>query len=305
MNHQRNRGGGFTLIELLVVIAIIAILAAILFPVFAQAREKARQTACISNFKQVSTATLMYVQDYDELFPMAFGWFPGFGWAAGAVPGTIFLGITPYNAGCANGVCGPATTAFYQSFWLNGIQPYTKNWGVAECPDATLVMSSLAQTPGAPAPVKTSEAYNGMLQSFPESGIVEPAQLPLATESLGKAYFTGFQVPNPFLVCPNANDLSCMYNHNAGANGSSFGWLGQPDTLGVHSDRGQIYAYSDGHVKFKVLSLSTMAPAATNPNNEPWGNYFPNGSASSIWQVTDSSGSTWPYYFAPDTQLPN
>ena len=60
----------FTLIELLVVIAIIAILAAILFPVFAQAREKARQTTCISNLKQVGLAMNQYVQDYDETFPM-------------------------------------------------------------------------------------------------------------------------------------------------------------------------------------------------------------------------------------------
>ncbi|MBC8142036.1 MAG: DUF1559 domain-containing protein [Armatimonadetes bacterium] len=60
----------FTLIELLVVIAIIAILAAILFPVFAQAREKARQTTCLSNEKQMGTAMIMYVQDFDESFPM-------------------------------------------------------------------------------------------------------------------------------------------------------------------------------------------------------------------------------------------
>ncbi len=60
---------GFTLIELLVVIAIIAILAAILFPVFARAREKARQTSCLSNVKQISLATLMYIQDYDEKMP--------------------------------------------------------------------------------------------------------------------------------------------------------------------------------------------------------------------------------------------
>jgi len=71
---------GFTLIELLVVIAIIAILAAILFPVFARAREKARQTSCLSNVKQIALSTLMYVQDYDEKYNFAYTITPTVSW---------------------------------------------------------------------------------------------------------------------------------------------------------------------------------------------------------------------------------
>jgi prepilin-type N-terminal cleavage/methylation domain-containing protein/prepilin-type processing-associated H-X9-DG protein len=103
-----HRRKGFTLIELLVVIAIIAILAAILFPVFAQARDKARQTACISNCKQIGTAFMMYNQDYDEQFPF------------------VTCGDS-YTGGCANWIPGSLP-------WPLTIQPYIKNFGVYVCP---------------------------------------------------------------------------------------------------------------------------------------------------------------------------
>ena len=85
------RRSGFTLIELLVVIAIIAILAAILFPVFSQARAKARQATCLNNFKQVGTGMLQYTQDYDDLFP-----YNRFYGPAGAAYQNWKYGILPY-----------------------------------------------------------------------------------------------------------------------------------------------------------------------------------------------------------------
>src|SRR6266542_129694 len=91
---SRARTKAFTLIELLVVISIIAILAAILFPVFAQARGKARQAACLSNEKQIGTAITLYAQDYDETLPSCFSW--GFAWTPGTKDRYIQQLTAPY-----------------------------------------------------------------------------------------------------------------------------------------------------------------------------------------------------------------
>lgn len=106
---KRRVRGGFTLIELLVVIAIIAILAAILFPVFARAREKARSASCLSNLKQAGMGVLMYSQDYDEMFR---GW-------RGYV---LHPSAHPCNLE-GSGV------------WFHHlIQPYVRNWQIFICP---------------------------------------------------------------------------------------------------------------------------------------------------------------------------
>ena len=112
------KANAFTLIELLVVIAIIAILAAILFPVFAQARDKARQTACLSNTKQLGLAMMQYVQDYDETYPRADYFYPGTGPLPGA-PST------------ATGANYNRVNHFHWWVWL---YPYTKNTDMLFCP---------------------------------------------------------------------------------------------------------------------------------------------------------------------------
>jgi len=119
----RNSRKGFTLIELLVVIAIIAILAAILFPVFAQAREKARQTSCLSNLKQIGLATLQYNQDYDEYF-----YAHRYNLANGSTNPLLQSngGPVPTNT------IGIVTN---KVFWISLLQPYTKSYAVFQCPD--------------------------------------------------------------------------------------------------------------------------------------------------------------------------
>jgi prepilin-type N-terminal cleavage/methylation domain-containing protein/prepilin-type processing-associated H-X9-DG protein len=109
MRYPRLRTRGFTLIELLVVIAIIAILAAILFPVFARAREAARQTSCLSNLKQLGSGVMMYQQDYDET-------------------NLRNNNIQTYNL--PNGSVSTSTNCL----WMYQLYPYVKNAQVYSCP---------------------------------------------------------------------------------------------------------------------------------------------------------------------------
>jgi prepilin-type N-terminal cleavage/methylation domain-containing protein len=122
---------GFTLIELLVVIAIIAILAAILFPVFAQVRGKARGVTCLNNFKQIGTGVYLYLQDYDETYPL--------------------------NRFDVHGPdCKPRGYT-----WKEAVYPYVKNADVWVCPSAKF--AAIDPCCSGSATIKTSYGYNGSL----------------------------------------------------------------------------------------------------------------------------------------------
>lgn len=134
---------GFTLIELLVVIAIIAILAAILFPVFAKAREAARKTSCLSNMKQIGLAAMMYVQDYDETYAdsrESTDAQDGPGCSALALPAGGYLGATHITCwGIRLYYPGTGSTTKQLAGYPLRFLPYIKNTGIFVCPSDNMV----------------------------------------------------------------------------------------------------------------------------------------------------------------------
>jgi prepilin-type N-terminal cleavage/methylation domain-containing protein/prepilin-type processing-associated H-X9-DG protein len=151
----------FTLIELLVVIAIIAILAAILFPVFAQAREKARQTSCLSNQKQLGLGVMMYAQDYDETYPMTANY------------------------------AEPTVT---RTLWSDQVAPYLKNRDIFKCPSAVSPgypngwaargYSSVGMNAQlAFAPTGSPDALEGFPSVLGMAAVDEPASFGIITET--------------------------------------------------------------------------------------------------------------------------
>lgn len=249
----------FTLIELLVVIAIIAILAAILFPIFAQAREKARQTTCASNLKQILAGTLLYVQDYDEAFPQANLKLPG---------------VTSNTS------------------WMYQVDPYVKSgiptgglgqnpWLVFACPD--FVSTDKGSNPPANsyiinqnlAPANATLATNA-----------SPALPPVAPSSLGD-----IQYPSQTVLFAEGEGLRFFTDGNDTGVGDGRN-LNEPSAASTHAQLfdanmvwviararhsgGSNYGFPDGHVKWFAAPVpnytniaQTVAGASSQTNVTP------------------------------------
>jgi prepilin-type N-terminal cleavage/methylation domain-containing protein/prepilin-type processing-associated H-X9-DG protein len=131
---RTHRQYGFTLIELLVVIAVIVIVAAILFPVFSAAREKARQVSCISNIQQLGKATMLYAQDYDETYPL--------GLISCSNDGYFW---TTWNDQSTDRACSG-----FQLTWMDLLYPYVRNWSIYHCPSTEFAHAANFAPAGTP-----------------------------------------------------------------------------------------------------------------------------------------------------------
>jgi prepilin-type N-terminal cleavage/methylation domain-containing protein/prepilin-type processing-associated H-X9-DG protein len=277
---SKEKMSGFTLIELLVVIAIIAILAAILFPVFAKAREKARQASCQSNEKQLGVAIMQYTQDFDENFP------------AGQSGNT--------NQG-----------------WAGQIYGYVKSTGVYHCPDDPTTQTTSAQTENGVAGTyimyPVSYAINEGLATTEAGGVgskinwlAAPASTVLLSECVGAltdvtyaneqafggiygspatiGYGQGYWFhPNPGGGVVNPNNDTGDLGNIAVNNGSPY--TNSNQLTGRHTN-GSNFLLCDGHVKFIQPGYVSPGMAANGGTTPSTNAEVTNGSSCGGWGCT-------------------
>ncbi|MBI3948585.1 MAG: DUF1559 domain-containing protein [Armatimonadetes bacterium] len=236
MNRKDRRSNGFTLIELLVVIAIIAILAAILFPVFSRARENARKTSCMNNMKQLGMGCIMYMQDYDGCY----------------VPSRMF-----YNM----------QDLVNQGYWFDDlVQPYVKNQSFLKCP------SGYARTTDAATPTRTDNGgkpfsycmntlYSWVMypQYRPKTGFFphyQPYSQPPVSDTMvedpsGTIFIVEIAAPDQNIY-PSLNvwQDNHIWGDPKASRSRDRRRVGSKHLNGVNA------VYADGHVKFLVLHTS-------------------------------------------------
>lgn len=236
----------FTLIELLVVIAIISILAAILFPVFARARENARRASCMSNLKQIGLGVMQYTQDYDEKLPPY----------AVCGPITLETGLASTNSACSS----PAPGNYYHLWW-HMMYVYVKNTQVFVCPSSGATWNG-GYFPTSPKGSYSPYGYNTNIYGISLASISQVAITPMLADST-------YYLMNADTFC-HANTISYELTPVCTAVNSKTSENNDPPNP-LHLDTANML-FTDGHVKSVRYNEWTTenAPAATDPVWQKW-----------------------------------
>ncbi|MCH8274317.1 MAG: prepilin-type N-terminal cleavage/methylation domain-containing protein [Armatimonadetes bacterium] len=295
------RTKAFTLIELLVVIAIIAILAAILFPVFAQAKEKAKQTQCVSNIKQLGQAVHLYTTDYDDHYPL--------GATVDGSTGQYRLGLrrdgSDFGEFPWNWRPSQDNIRWNENLthWVNSVYTYVQNYGIYACPsgpkrdrtDRGVDPADYANPNEKPRNV--SYTFNGILHTYNASGIVNPASLPVIWEGHGKTQITGFALWNPFLRCTTVGS-PCIYRPGGPPCGGMYGTsenLSYPGGSKWIHNKGANWSHADTHAKWRRIGANianqgsgrngggSSGPPFTDWRVDPSTGYWEDGYAGWYW----------------------
>ena len=270
---RKTTSQGFTLIELLVVIAIIAILAAILFPVFGRARENARRASCQSNLKQIGLGFTQYAQDFDSSYPLEGPQASIFPMPPEAFPGASAAQLNSWGQN-----------------WIKSTNPYVKSYQVMQCPSG-IEYSPLTATSSAPN--SFSYSMNALLARTKIGAIGRPSKTVMAWEGTGKYALKGATFSNPSVLSgtlPYAASTAGV-THTFGM----YTGFGAPSTGGWnHHLDGSNFLYTDGHVKWVKTPSGARnggAWSAVNAQGEATGNYW------IVNSTTDAN--TPPFNFSP------
>ena len=268
-------------------IAIIAILAAILFPVFAQAKVAAKKTADLSNTKQLALGTVMYSADSDDVFPSAYGRDCSGNWnidSRMAEPATWSVAATalydPTTDSCSGD--GKRVKSSLVSA-PNTLFPYSKSWALMQMPGAPLQSGFRSPVAGDGAPANISYNMNGLLSSYSQTGVQDPSGTPTWWPAFGQLARIGDTYAEPFLICPDPT-TGCTFNgggklindaqacHTDSANSNT---LQSGNTNGSQSGMGNIHAtsfcfgktenwaFADGHAKSRQTGTGDQ-------KQDPW-----------------------------------
>lgn len=291
----------FTLIELLVVIAIIAILAAILFPVFAQAKVAAYKAKATSNVKQTGTSFVMYATDYDDNLP--FGLTPNpatNSWrrtGGHAVPDGWFTSARYIAEEDAQG-------------WVNSTNPYRKNYDMLAIDGASEELNSAMNYVNPPkAPAINGLTMNGLLHGYNMGQIEHVSKLIMIWHGWGKNNDKGVAYVNPRLNCRGTG--VCRFNPSgypqpdmtdASQRGDEWN---TDSTMWVHA-RGQVMGSADTSAKYRIMGANAGSPNPSgNGNSDPFATYDVQGIPIEMWRCyAPSAAVRYSCFFRPDNTFP-